>query len=109
MISSLAARETFVATLGQMTAATDTEHPADVLTRATFDAGPRAGHFVYTAATLVALLVFFVYALQCTSTLAALRRETGTWRWPMAIWLIYLGLAWAMAFVARSIAAVAWA
>ncbi len=103
VISSLAARETFVATLGQVAAATDPENPADALKRTTFDAGPKAGQPVYTMATLVALLVFFVYALQCTSTLAALRRETATWRWPVLIWSVYLGLAWVMAFAAHSI------
>lgn len=105
VISSLAARETFVATLGQMTAATDPEDPADALRTTTFDFGPRAGQPVYTTPTLIALLVFFVYALQCTATIAALRRETGTWRWPLAIWSTYLVLAWAMAFAAHSVAA----
>jgi ferrous iron transport protein B len=107
VISSLAARETFVATLGQMTAATDPDDPADALKATTFDDGPKAGQPVYTTATLIALLVFFVYALQCTATIAVLRRETGTWRWPLSIWTTYLVLAWLMAFGAHSIAVVA--
>ena len=104
VISSLAARETFVATLGQMTTATDPDNPADALKTTTFDTGPKAGQPVYTTPTLVALLVFFVYALQCTATVAVLRRETATWRWPLLIWSIYLALAWVMALAAHSIA-----
>ena len=104
VISSLAARETFVATLGQMTAGTDPGSPADALKKTAFDGGPRAGQPVFTTPTLVALLVFFVYALQCMATIAALRRETGTWRWPTAIWSVYLVVAWVMAFAAHSIA-----
>ena len=73
----------------------------------TFDAGPKAGQPVYTTPALVALLVFFVYALQCTATIAVLRRETATWRWPLTIWTSYLVLAWVAAFGAHSIAVVA--
>ena len=38
---------------------------------------------MYDAETVAALLVFFVYALQCMSTVAVLRRETNSWKWPM--------------------------
>lgn len=56
---------------------------------------------MFTPATVAALLVFFVYALQCFATLGVMRRETGTWRWSV-IALVYMGvLAWTMAFLAR--------
>ena len=52
---------------------------------------------------MVALLVWFVYALQCMSTVAVMRRETGSWRWP-ALALTYLTLiAYAAAWLARLI------
>ena len=56
-----------------------------------------------SAPTVVALLVWFVYALQCMSTVAVMRRETGSWRWP-ALALTYLTLiAYAAAWLARLI------
>ena len=55
------------------------------------------------AASIVALLIFFVFALQCVSTLAAMKRETGTWRWPLIAWSTYLVVAWVAAFAAKSI------
>ena len=41
------------------------------------------GERVFDGPTVAALLVFFVYALQCLSTVAVLRRETNSWRWPL--------------------------
>lgn len=103
VISSLAARETFVATLGQISAAEDPDDPSQALEDATYASGPDAGEPVYTPATLAALLVFFVYALQCLSTLAVLRRETGRWRWPLAVFGLYFVIAWGMALVAHTV------
>ncbi|MBB1510450.1 ferrous iron transporter B [Tessaracoccus sp. MC1756] len=106
VISSLAAREVFVATLGQVASASDPENPASALADMRHQDGPREGEMVFTPPTIAALLVFFVYALQCMSTLAVMRRETGTWRWPL-IAFGYLGLtAWLMAFLAHQIVGV---
>lgn len=103
VISSLAARETFVATMGQITAAADPEDPEQALRNTTFDDGPHAGEPVFTSATLAALLVFFVYALQCMATIATLRRETGGWRWPLTVFGAYFAIAWAMALLAHTV------
>jgi len=44
-------------------------------------------------------MVFYVFALQCVSTVAIVRRETNSWKWPLFQWL-YMGvLAWGFAFV----------
>ncbi|AQP45734.1 ferrous iron transporter B [Tessaracoccus flavus] len=103
VISSLAAREVFVSTLGQVASASDPDNPGDVLASMTHQDGPRAGERVFTPPTIAALLVFFVYALQCMSTLAVMRRETGTWRWPL-IAFAYLGVtAWVMAWIAQAL------
>ena len=49
---------------------------------------------VYTPLTAVTLMVFYVFALQCVSTVAIVRRETNSWKWPFFQWL-YMGvLAW---------------
>lgn len=106
LISSLAARETFVATIGQITAVGDPDDPAQAQRDTTFDDGPRSGEPVFTSATLAALLVFFVYALQCMATIAVLRRETGGWRWPLTIFGAYFVLAWTMALLARTVVGV---
>jgi ferrous iron transport protein B len=56
-----------------------------------------------TAGGAVALLVFFAFAMQCMSTVAVVRRETGGWKWP-AVQFAYMGaLAYAAAFVANRV------
>ena len=104
VLSSLAAREVVVATLGQVAAAEDPEDPGETLQQMTYTDGPHAGEPVFTAPTVTALLLFFAYALQCASTLGVLRRETGTWRWPVVAF-VYMGVvAWVMAFLGSGIA-----
>ena len=103
VLSSLAARETVVSTLGQVASAEDPEDPGESLEGMTHSDGPHAGEPVFTPSTIAALLVFFVYALQCASTLGVMRRETGTWRWSIIAFVYMGGLAWVMAFVAKLI------
>lgn len=104
IVSSLAARETFVATMSQVAAAEDPDDPAAALERMTVAEGPRAGEMLFTPAVSISLLVFFVYALQCMSTVGALRRETGGWRWPLVAFSYMFVLAWLCSFLAYTIA-----
>jgi ferrous iron transport protein B len=57
------------------------------------------GSLLYTPLTSITLMVFYVLALQCVSTVAVVRRETNSWKWPVFQW-VYMGvLAWGLAFV----------
>ena len=60
---------------------------------------PDTGRPVFTPATVASLLIFFVFALQCMSTLAIMRRETNTWRWPLFAFGYLLVLAYGASFV----------
>src|SRR5438093_6567803 len=57
------------------------------------------GSPVYTTLTALALMVFYVFALQCVSTIAVVRRETNSWKWPVFQWIYMGALAWSMAFL----------
>lgn len=105
VVSSLAAREVFVATMGQVAAAEDPENPGQALRAMRVADGPRAGERLFTSPTIAALLAFFVYALQCVSTIGVLRRESGSWRWPLLAFAYMFTLAWVAAFLARTITA----
>lgn len=82
ILSSFLAREVFVGTMGITFALgeTDESSPAlkDQLAAATWPDGRK----LLTPAAGVGLMVFYVLACQCVSTLAVVRKETGTWRWP---------------------------
>jgi ferrous iron transport protein B len=97
LVASLAAREVIVATLAQIYAVSD---PDESSLRGALrgDRDPRTGAAVFTPATVAALLVFFVFALQCMSTLAVMRRETNSWRWPAFAFAYLLALAYAASF-----------
>jgi ferrous iron transport protein B len=53
----------------------------------------------------LALLVFFAFAMQCISTIAVVRRETGGWKWPVFQFAYMGALAWVGAFIAKSLVA----
>lgn len=105
IVSSLAAREVVVATLGQTAAAADPENPQAALEKMTVTDGPRAGEKLFTAPVIAAILVFFVYALQCVSTIATMRRESGSWKWPVIAFGYMFALAWTLSFAAHEIVA----
>jgi len=96
LVASLAAREVIVSTLAQIYAASDEETGLRAAIRA--DVDPRTGRRVFTPATVASLLVFFVFALQCMSTLAVMRRETNSWHWPAFAFCYLLALAWCASF-----------
>jgi ferrous iron transport protein B len=103
LIASLAAREVIVATLAQIYAAEDQELSLRAAIRA--DRHPDTGEPVFDPPTVAALLVFFVFALQCTSTLAIMRRETNSVRWPAFAFAYMLVLASGMSLAANRIVA----
>ena len=96
LIGSLAAREVIVATLAQVYAASEEGTSLREAIRA--DVDPKTGRKVFTPATVASLLVFFVFALQCVSTLAIIRRETNSWRWPAFAFGYLLVLAYGASF-----------
>ena len=107
-LSSLAARETFVATLGQIAAAEDPEEPTTHLATMTYQQDTltnKAGDKLFNPATVVAILVFFVYALQCMATAGAMRRETGSWKWPIIAFVYMFVTAWVMAEITHAFVA----
>ncbi len=97
LLASLAAREVIVATLAQIYVSGDPGTSLREAIRA--DRDPDTGRPVFGPATVASLLVFFVFALQCMSTLAILRRESNSWRWPAFAFSYMLSLAYAASFV----------
>jgi ferrous iron transport protein B len=102
IVSSFAAREVFVSTMSTVynVGKYDRSESSRSSMIKTLRAQKRPdGTPVYTALTGVTLMVFYVFALQCVSTVAIVRRETNSWRWPLFQWL-YMGvLAWGLAFL----------
>ncbi|MEZ4225627.1 MAG: ferrous iron transport protein B [Polyangiaceae bacterium] len=94
IIGAFAAREVFVSTLGLVYGIGDANEESDSL-RAKIHGERRAdGRQVYTPLTGLSLMVFFALACQCMSTLAVLKRETRSWRWPAFLFVYMTALAY---------------
>ena len=99
LIGSFAAREVFVGTMGIVYNLEDMKEDTEPL-QAQLRAEQHAdGRPVYTPLVCLGLMVFFVLAMQCLSTVAIVRRETNSWRWPLFQIAYMTGLAWVAAFI----------
>ena len=102
IVSSFAAREVFVSTMSTVynVGQYDRSESSMNSLAKTLKAQTRPdGSPLYTPLLAITLMVFYVFALQCVSTVAIVRRETNSWKWPLFQWL-YMGvLAWGLAFV----------
>jgi len=95
ILGSFAAREVFVPTLGVIYAVGDSaeaDHEG-LLVSMREDRWPD-GRLVFTPLSGISLLIFYVIALQCVSTLGVLKRETNSWRWPIGLFVAYTVLAY---------------
>lgn len=83
LITSFAAREVFVGTMATIYSIGSTDDELSVRQRMAKEINPRTGLPVYGMATAFSLLIFYVLAMQCMSTLAVVKRETNSWKWPL--------------------------
>lgn len=100
LITSFAAREVFVGTMATLYSAGDDDIESSNTLRQKMAAARRPdGTPVYTLATGLSLMVFYVLAMQCMSTLAIVKRETRTWKWPILQLLIMTAMAYLFAWL----------
>lgn len=83
IIGAFAAREVFVSTLGVVFGIGETDEESKPLREALREARHADGSRVMTPLSGVSLMVFFLLACQCMSTIAVVRRESGSWKWPV--------------------------
>lgn len=101
LVTSFAAREVFVSTMSvvyNVGGMEESDGGETGLARVLQAQTREDGSPVYTAVTGLTLMVFYVVALQCVSTIAVVRRETNSWRWPIFQWTYMAVLAWLLAF-----------
>ena len=103
LISSLFQREVFVSTMGTIYNIQDAdgerEGSSSLTSRMREDIDPETGRPTFTLPIALAVLVYYVLAMQCLSTVAVMRRETNGWKWPAFQFATMTGLAYAAAFL----------
>ena len=99
LVASFAAREVFVSTMAIIySAEEDDEDSRDLRKRMQAETRPD-GTPRYSPLTCLSLMVFYIFAMQCMSTLAVVRRETNTWKWPLFQFAYMTAAAWLSALV----------
>ena len=99
ILGSFAAREVFVSTMAVVYGLEDGDDETSLALRDRIRAERRTdGSPVYTPLTCLSLMIFFALACQCLSTLAAVKRETRTWKWPAFLFAYMTILAWMASF-----------
>jgi len=100
LITSFAAREVFVGTMATLYSVGEDDKNSLKLQDKMRSATRPDGSKLYTLATGISLMIFYLFAMQCMSTLAVVRRETRSWKWPL-IQLFYMtALAYVMSLFA---------
>ncbi len=99
LITSFAAREVFVGTMATIYSVGDTKNTQSIREKMMAEKNPVTGNPVYSKATGLSLMIFFAFAMQCMSTLAVVKRETKSWKWPV-VQFVYMGcMAYGASFI----------
>ena len=99
LVCSVLAREVMVSTMGTLYGADPTTQSLSLQS---------ALHHDMTLGGALALMIFFAFAMQCTSTIAVVKRETNSWRWPIIQFVYMLALAYGAAFAVNRIVTMLW-
>ena len=102
LISSFAAREVFIGTLATMYSVGNDEVET-IKERMAAEINPSNGAPLFNLASGISLLLFYAFAMQCMSTLAIVKRETNSWKWPLWQLLSMTALAYIVALAAYQI------
>ncbi|MBP1682789.1 MAG: feoB, partial [Ignavibacteriaceae bacterium] len=100
LIAAFAAREVFVSSLAMIFRVTDEDNLQSSILFAMKDAvNEETGKPLFTVPTIMGLIVFFIFAMQCISTVAVSKKETGGWRIPILQIVIFTTLAYVFSFI----------
>ncbi|WP_336514771.1 ferrous iron transport protein B [Pollutibacter soli] len=104
LITSFAAREVFVGTMATLySVGGDADEENPTLRKKMNAAVKEDGSKVYTLGTGVSLMIFYLLAMQCMSTMAIVRRETGSWKWPLIQFAFMTVLAYVCSLIAYQV------
>ena len=101
VVSSFAAREVFVGTLATIySVGSHSEEETTIKNRMAAEVHPETGNKVFNFATGISLLLFYAFAMQCISTLAIVKKETNSWKWPIIQLVFMSGFAYITSLIA---------
>lgn len=100
VLSSFAAREVFVGTLATIySVGNHSDEESTIKSKMAAEVHPVTGKKIFNFATGVSLLLFYAFAMQCVSTLAIVKKETNSWKWPITQLVFMTGLAYLVSLI----------
>ena len=104
VVSSFAAREVFVGTLATIySVGSHSEEESTIKNKMAAEVHPITGNKIFNFATGISLLLFYAFAMQCISTLAIVKKETNSWKWPIIQLVFMSGFAYITALIAYQV------
>ncbi len=104
LLTGATAKEVVVSTMGVLYGSDHDAHKGDkqnltmILHRETYKDGPKAGEKVFTPLVGISYLVFILIYMPCIAVMAAVRKESGHWKWPVFLMIYTTSLAWLISF-----------
>ncbi len=104
VVSSFAAREVFVGTLATIyNVGSHSDEEVTIINRMAAEVHPVTGKKIFNFASGISLLLFYAFAMQCMSTVAIVKKETNSWKWPIVQFVFMSGFAYLTALIAYQI------
>lgn len=104
VVSSFAAREVFVGTLATIyNVGNHSDEEVTIKNRMAAEINPVTGEKIFNFASGISLLLFYAFAMQCMSTIAIVKKETNSWKWPIIQFVFMSGFAYLTALIAYQI------
>ncbi|WP_445718617.1 ferrous iron transport protein B [Flavobacterium sp.] len=104
VVSSFAAREVFVGTLATIySVGSHSDEETTIKNKMAAEVHPETGEKIFNFATGISLLLFYAFAMQCISTLAIVKKETNSWKWPIIQLVFMSGFAYLTALIAYQV------
>lgn len=106
LLTGIAAKEVVVSTTGvlyQAGVGNGTQALGEKLKQQKFTSGPKTGQPVFTKVTVISLLMFVLIYFPCIAVMAAMLKETGTWKWPLFVVFYTTTLAWGVAYLVQKV------
>jgi ferrous iron transport protein B len=102
LVTSFAAREVFVGTMATIYSI-GSEDESTIKSRMRAEINPRTGGPMYTPAVAFSLMIFYAFAMQCMSTLAIVKKETNSWKWPLLQLIFMTGVAYVASWIVYTV------
>lgn len=99
LVTSFAAREVFVGTMATIYSIGSVDDETSIRQKMATELNPTTDRKKYSLPVALSLLLFYVFAMQCMSTIAVVRKETGSWKWPLIQLAVMTGLAYLTSLV----------